>query len=84
MEVLFPRTRLAAKGPTWEDDPPRSLGGEMPKITTQEIEVVKVPEEKPLSIRLLGPPEVSFEGRSLHFGRRKVLGPLLQRPPSRL
>jgi hypothetical protein len=56
----------------------------MPEITTQEIEVVKVPEEKPLSIRLLGPPEMSFEGRSLRFGRRKVLGPLLQRPPSRL
>jgi hypothetical protein len=52
----------------------------MPEITTQEIEVVKVPEEKPLSIRLLGPPEMSFEGRSLRFGRRKVLGPLLQRP----
>jgi hypothetical protein len=48
------------------------------------IEVVKVPEEKPLSIRLLEPPEMSFEGRSLRFGRRKVLGPLLQRPPSRL
>jgi hypothetical protein len=37
----------------------------MPGITTQEIEVVKVPEEKPLSIRLLEPPEMSFEGRSL-------------------
>jgi hypothetical protein len=52
----------------------------MPEITTQEIEVVKVPEEKPLSIRLLEPPEMSFAGRSLRFGRRKVLGPLLQRP----
>ena len=56
----------------------------MSKITTQKIEVVKVPEEKPLSIRLLGSPEVSFEGQSLRFGRKKVLGPLLQRPPSRL
>jgi hypothetical protein len=36
MEVLFPKTRLAAEGPTWEEDPPRSLGG-TPEITTQEI-----------------------------------------------
>jgi hypothetical protein len=36
-------------------------------------EKTKVPEEKPLSIRLLGPPEVSFEGRSLRFGRKKAL-----------
>jgi DNA-binding SARP family transcriptional activator len=36
-------------------------------------EKTKVPEEKPLSIRLLGPPEVSFEGRGLRFGRKKVL-----------
>jgi hypothetical protein len=38
MEVLFPKTRLAAEGPTWEEDPPRSLGGETPEITTQERE----------------------------------------------
>jgi len=31
-----------------------------------------VPEEKPRNIRLLGAPEVSFEGRSLRFGRKKV------------
>jgi hypothetical protein len=37
MEVLFSKTRLAAEGPTWEEDPPRSLGGETPEITTQEI-----------------------------------------------
>ena len=30
-------------------------------------------EEKPLSIRVLGLPEVSFEGRCLQFGRKKVL-----------
>jgi hypothetical protein len=34
---------------------------------------MKVPEEKPLSIRLLGPPEVGFEGRRPRFGRKKVL-----------
>jgi DNA-binding SARP family transcriptional activator len=33
-------------------------------------------EEKLLRIRLLGPPEVSFEGRSLRFGRKKALAPL--------
>ncbi len=32
-----------------------------------------VAEEKPLRIRLLGLPDVSFEGRSLRFGRKKVL-----------
>jgi DNA-binding SARP family transcriptional activator/tetratricopeptide (TPR) repeat protein len=36
-------------------------------------EKTKVPEEKPLSIRVLGLPEVSFEGRCLRFGRKKVL-----------
>jgi DNA-binding SARP family transcriptional activator len=73
MAVLFLRTRLAAEDQTWAEDPPRSKGGEMPQITTQEVEVTKVPEVKPLSIRLLGPPEVSFQGRSLRFGRKKVL-----------
>jgi DNA-binding SARP family transcriptional activator/tetratricopeptide (TPR) repeat protein len=34
---------------------------------------MKVSEEKPLSIRVLGLPEVSFEGRRLRFGRKKVL-----------
>jgi DNA-binding SARP family transcriptional activator/tetratricopeptide (TPR) repeat protein len=36
-------------------------------------EKTKVSEEKPLSIRVLGLPEVSFEGRRLRFGRKKVL-----------
>ena len=34
---------------------------------------MKAPEEKVLSIRLLGPPEVSFGGRGLRFGRKKAL-----------
>jgi hypothetical protein len=33
----------------------------------------KVPEEKLLSIRLLGPPKVSLEGRAVRFGRKKAL-----------
>src|ERR687893_1245759 len=45
----------------------------MPGTTTQEVEVAKVPEEKPLSIRLLGTPEVSLGGRPLRFGRKKAL-----------
>ena len=43
--------------------------------------MVKVPEEKPLSIRLLGLPEVSFEGRSLRFGRRIGARAALATPP---
>ena len=31
------------------------------------------PGIEPLSIKLLGPPEVSLEGRSLRFGRKKAL-----------
>jgi hypothetical protein len=38
MAVLFPRTRLAAEDQTWAEDLPRSIGGEMPQITTQEVE----------------------------------------------
>jgi DNA-binding SARP family transcriptional activator len=34
---------------------------------------MKVPVGKPLSIRLLGSPEVSFERRGLRFGRKKAL-----------
>ena len=34
---------------------------------------MKAPEEKVLSIRLLGPPEVSFGEKSLRFGRKKAL-----------
>jgi DNA-binding SARP family transcriptional activator/predicted ATPase len=33
----------------------------------------KVPEGKPLSIRLLGPPEVNLRGRGLRFGTKKAL-----------
>ena len=33
----------------------------------------KVPEEKPLSIRLLGPPEANLRGRRLRFGTKKAL-----------
>jgi DNA-binding SARP family transcriptional activator len=33
----------------------------------------KVPEEKPLSIRLLGPPEATLWGRGLRFGTKKAL-----------
>src|ERR687893_1451336 len=33
----------------------------------------KVPEEKPLSIRLLGPPEASLRGRGLRFRTKKTL-----------
>src|SRR5918997_1532343 len=33
----------------------------------------KVPEEKPFSIRLLGPPEASLWGRGLRFGTKKAL-----------
>ncbi len=36
-------------------------------------ETTKVPEEKPLSIRLLGPPEASLWGRRLRFGTKKSL-----------
>ncbi len=36
-------------------------------------EKTKVPEEKLLSVRLLGPPEVSFKGRGLRFGRKEAL-----------
>jgi DNA-binding SARP family transcriptional activator len=36
-------------------------------------EKTKIPEEKVLSITLLGPPGVSFEGRGLRFGRKKAL-----------
>jgi DNA-binding SARP family transcriptional activator len=36
-------------------------------------EKTKVLKEKLLSVRLLGPPEVSFKGRGLLFGRKKVL-----------
>jgi hypothetical protein len=36
-------------------------------------EKTKVSEEKLLSVRLLGPPEASFEGRNLRFGRKKAL-----------
>ena len=36
-------------------------------------EKTKVPKEKLLSIRLLGPPEVSFKGRGLRFGRKEAL-----------
>jgi DNA-binding SARP family transcriptional activator/tetratricopeptide (TPR) repeat protein len=32
-----------------------------------------VPEEKPLSIRMLGPPEASLRGRGLRFGTKKAL-----------
>jgi hypothetical protein len=33
----------------------------------------KVPKEKPLSIRLLGPPEASLWGRGIRFGTKKAL-----------
>jgi DNA-binding SARP family transcriptional activator len=36
-------------------------------------EATKVPEEKPLSIRLLGPPEANLRGRGLRFGTKKAL-----------
>jgi hypothetical protein len=36
-------------------------------------EKAKVPEDKPLRIRLLGPPEASLWGRGLRFGTKKVL-----------
>ena len=36
-------------------------------------EKTKVSEEKLLSVRLLGPPEASFEGWNLRFGRKKAL-----------
>ena len=36
-------------------------------------EMTKVPEEKSLSIGLLGPPEVSVGGRALRFDRKKTL-----------
>jgi hypothetical protein len=38
MAVLFPKTRLAAEDQTWAEDPPPSQGGEMPEMTTQEVE----------------------------------------------
>ena len=47
--------------------------GRCGSVARETGEKTKVPEEKLLSIRLLGPPEVSFEGRSLRFGRKKVL-----------
>src|SRR3712207_3231243 len=36
-------------------------------------EKAKVPQQKRLSIRLLGPPEVSVGGRPLRFGTKKSL-----------
>src|SRR3712207_9501751 len=36
-------------------------------------EVAKVPEIKPLSIRLLGPPQASLWGRGFRFGTKKAL-----------
>src|SRR5918997_2239537 len=36
-------------------------------------EKTKVPEGKPLSIRLLGPPEATLRGRGLRFGTKKAL-----------
>jgi hypothetical protein len=38
MEVLFPKTRLAAEDQTRAEDPPRPKGGEMPEMTAREVE----------------------------------------------
>jgi hypothetical protein len=43
-----------------------------PRLGTGET-TTKVPEEKPLSIRMLGPPEANLWGRGLRFGTKKAL-----------
>ena len=43
----------------------------MPRIANGEM--AKVPEEKPLSIRLLGPPQANLCGRRFRFRTKKTL-----------
>ena len=45
--------------------------GTWPRLGTGET--TKVPDEKPLSIRLLGPPEANLWRRGLRFGTKKAL-----------